>query len=103
MIAHDGNETVHYVDPPYVAITRNKGSDYRHEMTDEDHSALAEVLHDLRGAVVLSGYSSQLYDSLYGDWKRVKRASHADGARDRVEVLYLSPNCGAADLFEEAV
>lgn len=99
MRAHDGEETVHYVDPPYMAETRDKGSDYRHEMTDADHVALAVELHKLRGAVVLSGYASPLYDELYRDWQRVERAALADGARARVEVLWLSQRCADADLF----
>lgn len=99
MHQHDSVDTVHYVDPPYVASTRDKGADYRHEMTDDDHEALADVLHNLRGKVVLSGYSSSLYDALYADWPRVERKAHADGALDRTEVLWLSPGCHAPDLF----
>jgi DNA adenine methylase len=90
MAAHDSADTVHYVDPPYVATTRDAGSDYRHELTDADHVALAEHLHHLQGAVVLSGYASPLYDRLYADWQRVERHAHADGARPRIEVLFLS-------------
>lgn len=100
MAAHDGDETVHYVDPPYVAATRDRGGDYRHEMTDADHDSLSATLHKLRGAVVLSGYRSALYDSLYAGWRRVERKAHADGALDRVECLWLSPRCPAPGLFE---
>lgn len=99
MRAHDGDETVHYVDPPYVSGTRDKGGDYRHEMTDSDHEVLADELHKLRGAVVLSGYSCPLYEDIYRDWQRVERASLADGARPRIEVLWLSQRCPAVDLF----
>ncbi len=53
MQAHDGEDTVHYVDPPYVASTRNEGSDYSFEMTDADHVELAAALHRCCGAVVL--------------------------------------------------
>jgi DNA adenine methylase len=100
MLAHDSERTVHYVDPPYVQETRDAGSDYRHELTDADHERLADVLHSLRGAVVLSGYDSSLYARLYADWRRVERAAHADGARARVEVLWLSPRVPAAGLFD---
>lgn len=100
MQAHDAEMSVHYVDPPYVASTRDKGSDYRHEMTDADHRRLADVLHSLKGAVVLSGYDCDLYRSLYGDWHRVDRAAMADGARPRTEVLWLSQNARQAGLFD---
>lgn len=92
----DGPDTLHYVDPPYVHSTRSVGVDkrkaYRHEMTDAQHRALAEVLRGTKGAVVLSGYRCDLYDELYGDWQRVDRAAMADGARKRIECLWLSPN-----------
>ena len=99
MLAHDGDETLHYVDPPYVASTRDQGGDYRHEMTDADHERLSETLHNLRGAVVLSGYRSAMYDSLYKDWRIVERHAHADGARDRVECLWLSRRSAVQELF----
>lgn len=66
---------------------------YRHEMSDEDHESLAEVLHTLRGAVLISGYRSALYDRLYRGWRKVQRHAHADGAKARIEVLWMSPNC----------
>lgn len=92
MRSHDTAETVHYVDPPYVQATRDAGADYKHELTDGDHERLAEALRNLRGGVVLSGYDSPLYQRLYRGWRRVERAAHADGARPRVEVLWLSPS-----------
>jgi DNA adenine methylase len=90
MTAHDEPHTLHYVDPPYVHSTRDKGGDYRHEMTDEQHEALSASLHSLTGMVCVSGYPCDLYESLYGDWRRIERASHADGARNRTEVLWMN-------------
>lgn len=97
MRQHDGPDTVHYVDPPYVHSTRSQKvrgtvtrKAYKHEMTDDQHRALAETLRGLQGMVALSGYHSPLYDELYGDWQRIERQARADGARPRVEVLWLS-------------
>lgn len=106
-IAHqDSPETLFYVDPPYVHATRTSltktnggshlGSAYRHEMTDTDHRELAEVLGRVEGMVVLSGYGGALYDELYADWRRVERECMADGARPRVEVLWINPACADA-------
>jgi len=95
LLQHDGPETLHYVDPPYVAETRSKGKDYRHEMTDADHRALAVVLRELSGGVVLSGYPSALYEELYGTWHRVERKALADGARKRTEVLWINESAWA--------
>lgn len=103
MQQHDGPETLHYVDPPYVMSTRSDGhGDYSHEMTDGDHRSLAHGLKDLTGMVVVSGYRSDLYDELYAGWKRIDRAAHADGAAKRVESLWLSARIKAPSLDLES-
>lgn len=105
MIAHDGPKTLHYVDPPYMAETRSPGNKYdlkyrmyRHELTDDDHARLLEGLQELSGMVVLSGYAAPLYERMLGTWRRTEIAAHADGARDRTEVLWSNPQaCAALD------
>ncbi|KVE39117.1 DNA adenine methylase [Burkholderia sp. BDU5] len=100
----DGESTLFYVDPPYAHSTRSSlvgrsssTHGYRHEMTDDDHRALAAVLRAARGMVVLSGYPSALYDDeLYADWERFERRHQADGGRARTEVVWLNPACAAA-------
>lgn len=99
ILQQDSPGTLHYVDPPYALSTRGDkcrgsgaGQVYRHEMTDDAHRELAQVLPGARGMVVLSGYPCALYDEeLYPDWPRVSRRARADGARERTEVLWLSP------------
>jgi len=93
--AHDAVDTLHYVDPPYLSSERSRWGGYKHEMTEDDHVALADALHEIEGMVVLSGYDSPLYDDQYAGWRKIKRQSHADGARARVEVLWLSPSAEA--------
>jgi len=66
MRQHDGEQTLHFVDPPYVHDTRNmQHAAYAHELTDQDHVALAAALHGLSGMVLLAGYPSALYEELY--------------------------------------
>lgn len=103
---HDREDALFYVDPPYVWSTRSSLADrgrigskhaYRHEMTDEDHRALAARLHSLKGMVVLSGYPCELYDQhLYAGWERHERKHLADGAHPRLEVVWLNAACSAA-------
>lgn len=102
MRSHDGEHTLHYVDPPYVHETRSlrtRAPAYKHEMTDADHEMLASALHDLKGMVIVSGYRCALYDRLFDGWQRVDAGAHADGARARVESLWLSPRCPTVGLF----
>ncbi len=104
---HDGPQTLHYIDPPYAEETRGAGQfgNYRHEMSAEEHADLAGALQTVSGAVVISGYRCDLYDTLYADWQRVERETHADGARPRIECLWLSPavSMGLMPLFSAEV
>lgn len=99
---YDDETALLYVDPPYPLATRGTDAWYAHEMSDDDHRELAAVLHQVRGMVIVSGYACDLYDKeLYPDWRRVTMATHGDGARDRTEVLWLSPNVATqAGLFD---
>lgn len=97
---HDGDGSLHYVDPPYVHETRSmfKGgkSAYKHEMSLADHKRLLGALRALSGMVVLSGYACELYDTALSDWRRIEFKAYADGARERVEVLWINPSAAAS-------
>ena len=66
---YDTEDSFFYLDPPYLPETRRAGG-YRHEMTTKDHLELVEILHSVKGKVLLSGYPSELYDSL--GWNKQK-------------------------------
>jgi DNA adenine methylase len=101
---YDTPDTLFYCDPPYVQDTRetsHRRRDYTNEMSDDDHRDLAAALHKIEGRAAISGFPSQLYDELYGDWNkimmpRISGASSAyrqDGnkeASDRIEVLWTN-------------
>lgn len=90
---HDQARALHYIDPPYVHDTRQDGNlkNYRFEMDDQQHRDLAAALQAVKGMVIVSGYRCGLYDELYQGWQRIDREAHADGARKRIESLWLSP------------
>lgn len=110
---HDGPDTLFYVDPPYLpetretAVARGTKKNYTHEMSAMSHGALLDTLLNVKGMVVLSGYRSALYDRLLAGWTRIDMKTFADGARPRIECLWL--NAAAAltrpqgDLLEEMV
>ncbi len=93
----DHADALIYCDPPYLHSTRSRGATdvYGIEMSDDDHRELTHVLRDCQSKVVLSGYRSDLYDELYGDWNRVEfdMANHAAGGKRKVrqtECLWLN-------------
>lgn len=100
---YDGAETLFFVDPPYVESTRTSNVQaYRHEMTDDQHIALIEQLHNVDGMVVLSGYDSDLYNSRLADWYKVTRSVQASGQNGgvcRTECLWISQAAQVHDLF----
>lgn len=102
MLQHDGPQTLHFVDPPYVFETRDRRAQtngcYRHEMDDADHGKLLEVLKSLQGMVVLSGYYTEMYDQQLIGWARYQtesRISAGRGTRLRTECVWLNPACSA--------
>lgn len=112
MRQHDARDTLHFVDPPYVHETRALRSGgrgyYRHEMSNDDHRALLDVLLGLEGYVVLSGYPSDLYEQALAGWEQHttgSRISAGRGTAVRTECVWLNPACSAAlhqnDLFKE--
>lgn len=109
-------DTLVYADPPYLSSTRNGrdsiASDYRVDMgSAEDHERLAEALHATPATVLLSGYPSDLYESLYGDWWYVEIPVHVHSSNavavdraQRIERLWCNrtPHEGRLDFGASA-
>lgn len=103
---HDRENTLFFVDPPYVLDTRNMGGKaYRHEMTNFDHEQLIDVLKKCKGKIILCGYEHPIYEQL--KWKKVIKSVAAAGQSGSVlreEVLWINPQAEKqGDLFEVAV
>jgi len=104
-LQHDSIETLHYLDPPYVHSTRSSKMHghhgYNFEMSEEQHREMAEIARELKGIVIISGYECELYsDELFADWYREERASLADGALDRTEVLWMNRKLARQEVME---
>lgn len=103
MARYDHPDALVYLDPPYVPGTRStkkRGESmfhaYAHELTDDDHVQLLDAILATEAMVVLSGYANDLYDDALKGWERLELATHADGALDRLEILWVSPAASAA-------
>ncbi|WP_371811497.1 DNA adenine methylase [Sporosarcina sp. Te-1] len=75
-----------YIDPPYVASTRN-GLIYENEMTDNDHENLLRQLLSHSGTVLLSGYDNDLYNDLLKGWTKETKLGKPVAGKSRLEVL----------------
>ena len=107
----DAPDTLFYIDPPYADATRtNKSgrSSYHAEIDDDGQQTLVDVLLNLHGKALLSGYRSPLYQPLEdAGWERREYAMDLSAAarvrtfdpmstaskekRKRIECLWLSP------------
>lgn len=82
-------DAVLYVDPPYIYQTRY-GTQYPVEFGRiEQHERLLDLLQRTPAAVVLSGYSHELYERRLVDWERHEFASINMRGNSRTEVVWI--------------
>lgn len=99
---YDSSETLFYCDPPYPHDSRGDSKAYKYEMSDEEHRALAEVLHNLQGKVALSSYHSPLMDELYSGWQCIEAPSKTihSTKQQRTEVLWINYSLEGIDAWQ---
>jgi DNA adenine methylase len=91
---YNRSDTFTYVDCPYLHETRVSRLAYAEdEMSTADHVALAQLLNNFKGKVLLSGYPSKLYGKLYKSWNveynyTVNHASQQKIKGVKTEMLY---------------
>ena len=87
-------EVLIYCDPPYVFETRTSHvkKQYSHEMTDQDHVELLEILLQHPGPVIISGYESSLYKNMLESrgWSINTISSNDQSGRTRKEVIWMN-------------
>ncbi len=106
----DTKDTFYYLDPPYVQSVRKGKDRYPHELSDDEHQELVDILLDIKGQVMLSGYINDIYKQLEDagwDRKDYGTSSFAAGrtkqtglkgdgsvkeTQKRMESIWLSPN-----------
>lgn len=69
---YDSKDTLFYLDPPYIHETRKSKDVYIHEMNTDRHRELVQLLLDIKGKVILSGYDHEVYDNLINNgWDKI--------------------------------
>ncbi|MCU4599098.1 DNA adenine methylase [Acinetobacter bereziniae] len=100
---YDADDTLFFVDPPYVRSTRTANVvAYRHEMTDSDHEILLDQLINVKGSVVITGYEHDIYNDKLSKWTKFTKSVQASGRLGgvtRQECLWISPKAQYRDLF----
>ena len=78
-----------YADPPYPMSTRTANI-YAHEMTDEEHLELLDLLEQHPGPVLLSSYENEIYSERLKHWNKESKRARAELGHVRKEVLWLN-------------
>ena len=86
---YDNENTLIYCDPPYLQSLRKKNM-YAHEISDDYHVRLLELLKNSKARVVLSGYDNPLYNTLLEGWRTDTKATTAQMGLHRVEKIWLN-------------
>lgn len=58
-----------YIDPPYIRSTRKSGALYKHEMDDQQHVQMLEIIKYSKAKILISGYHSELYGKHLHNWE----------------------------------
>ena len=97
---YDGDNVSFYCDPPYLSATRITKNVYAAELTCFDHEELINLLLNIKGYAVLSGYQNKIYRLLEENgWERKEFSSFAYCSTlnkfvnidKRVECVWLNP------------
>jgi len=85
--------TLLYIDPPYLRSTRTSYH-YAYEMNEADHIELLQTLVGYKGAVILSGYESDLYNEYLNGWYTITESARVGSTNPRrkqtTEVVYTN-------------
>lgn len=89
---YDTDQTLHYVDPPYVIDLWN-GTDkntYSKVLDNLEHEQLLNLLREVKGFVVLSGYDNELYNDILHDWHKESKETRNQTNDKRLETVWIS-------------
>lgn len=91
-----------YLDPPYLLGART-AKQYKHEMTDQDHIELLELIQQFPGKIMVSGYENDLYNQYLKGWTKESTKGYAEynNGADRQEVIWMNyePAVRQIDMF----
>ena len=83
-------EDLIYIDPPYVRSSRKSGALYTHELTDEEHKRLLELIVKSRAKIIISGYDNELYKKALDGWETDSTMSQTTSSKMACEKIWMN-------------
>lgn len=74
----DSEETLFYLDPPYVNTTLRGAVQYNCKIGDDIHQKMVDKILTLKGKFILSGYDNRIYDKLISEKSYLKKTYQID-------------------------
>lgn len=96
---YDSGSTLFYCDPPYVHASRSLHQKYKNELTDKRHEQLCNILNNIKGKYLLSGYANDLYERELKYTDKVSLGSVKTAGADTTEVLWANYPLNLNQLF----
>lgn len=70
------------------------GKQYWCEMDDDDHETLLDTLLKHKGPVLISGYETELYNSMLSGWNRYEKEAYSQVGTKKKEVIWANYELG---------
>lgn len=87
---YNNSETLMYLEPPYMQASRKNADYYRHEMSDDEHNRMLDIVLASKAKIILSGYESPLYSERLKDWRCFHTQSQTTSAEMADEFIWLN-------------
>ena len=86
---YDDNDTLIYLDPPYLPDIRKKNM-YKHEFSIEQHKDLLLIIKKSKSKIILSGYDNDLYNAELENWYTAEIETIAQMGLKRTEKIWCN-------------
>ena len=88
-----------YIDPPYVRSTRKSGRLYAHEMSDDEHRELLDIVTKSRSKIIISGYECEMYNTALAGWRKDSTLCQTTSTALATETIWMNYN---APIYQES-
>jgi DNA adenine methylase len=96
---YNNKNVLMYLDPPYVLETRKNRKPYKHEMTNEDHVRLCELINKSEAKIVVSGYENGIYAEHLKRFYKTGIKAYDERGNAKTEVIWTNYRT-PGELFE---
>lgn len=87
---YNSRDVLMYVDPPYLREKRKSGRLYLHEMDNAGHAELLKALTESKAHIVISGYDSELYNTMLAGWHTGTTIVQTTSTEKAVEKIWMN-------------